>query len=194
VLASIGLISEEELRTYCADGSQFYGHINHHAHSSIELSTGSLGHGLPFGVGLAHAKKICREDGLVFVLMSDGEMNEGTTWESALLANKLNLGNLVCLIDRNRIQSLQSTETTLPLEPLADKWKAFGWEVWNIDGHDFSSMSMIDFKSDKPMVVIAETVKGKGVPWMENQVLWHYKWPNSEELADGIEHLKSKTT
>ena len=121
-------------------------------------------------------------------------MNEGTTWESALLANKLNLGNLVCLIDRNRIQSLQSTETTLPLEPLGDKWKAFGWEVWNIDGHDFSSMSMIDYKSEKPKVVIAETVKGKGVPWMENQVLWHYKWPNSEELADGIEHLKSKTT
>jgi transketolase len=182
-------MSENDLDKYCENGSQLYGHINHLAHPIIELSTGSLGHGMPFGVGLAHAKKLRQESGLVFVLMSDGELNEGTTWESALLANKLSLNNLVCVIDRNFIQSLESTESTLPLEPLKKKWEAFDWEVAEIDGHNFESMEQVNFSSKKPKVLIANTVKGKGVSWMENEVLWHYKWPSENQLNAALESL-----
>jgi len=173
----------------CEDGSQFYGHINHLAHPLIELSTGSLGHGMPYGVGLAHANLMNKERGLVFVLMSDGELDEGTTWESALIANKLKLQNLICVIDRNYMQSLESTETTLPLEPLKEKWKAFGWDVIEVDGHNFASLEKVNISSDKPKVLIATTVKGKGVTWMENEVSWHYKWPNDEQLNEALEIL-----
>jgi transketolase len=189
VLTSLEIMSENDLDKYCENGSQLYGHINHLAHPIIELSTGSLGHGMPFGVGLAHAKKLRQESGLVFVLMSDGELNEGTTWESALLANKLSLNNLVCVIDRNFIQSLESTESTLPLEPLKKKWEAFDWEVAEIDGHNFESMEQVNFSSKKPKVLIANTVKGKGVSWMENEVLWHYKWPSENQLNAALESL-----
>jgi transketolase len=189
VLTSLGKISEKDLESFCEDGSQFYGHINHLAHPLIELSTGSLGHGMPYGVGLAHANLMNKERGLVFVLMSDGELDEGTTWESALIANKLKLQNLICVIDRNYMQSLESTETTLPLEPLKEKWKAFGWDVIEVDGHNFASLEKVNISSDKPKVLIATTVKGKGVTWMENEVSWHYKWPNDEQLNEALEIL-----
>ena len=194
VLYILGEITRSQFQSFCQNGSQFYGHVSHLAHHSVELSTGSLGHGMPYGLGLAHAKQLKKEEGLVFVLMSDGELNEGTTWESALIANKLKLSNLVCIVDRNNLQSLESTEKTLPLEPLEDKWSSFGWEVTEIDGHDFESMAKVDFVSQKPKLVIANTVKGKGIDWMENQVIWHYKSPDSYQLNQAFESLESYYT
>lgn len=190
VLFSLGQITNNQFRSFCQNGSHFYGHVSHFAHPSIKLSTGSLGHGMPFGLGLAHAKQLRKEEGLVFVLMSDGELNEGTTWESALIANRLQLSNFVCIVDRNRLQSLESTEKTLPLEPLDEKWSSFGWEVIEIDGHDFRSMSKVEFFSQKPKLLIANTVKGKGIDWMENEVIWHYKWPDSNQLSQALEFLE----
>lgn len=183
-------ISQEELETFCSDGSNFFGHVSHFSHPLIQLSTGSLGHGLPFAVGLAQAKKIKGEAGRVFVVVSDGEMNEGTTWESALLANKLKLNNLLCIIDRNHLQSLKSTEDTLPLEPLVDKWNSFGWDAINVDGHDFNSLSAIDELSARPRLIIANTSKGKGVSWMQDKILWHYKHPDRVELELALEEIE----
>jgi transketolase len=190
VMAALGIISTKEIESYCKDGSLFYGHISHLAHSSIELSTGSLGHGLPFGIGLAHGKKLKGEKGIVFTVLSDGEMNEGTTWESALLARKLQLNNLVCLIDRNRLQSLEDTESTLPLEPLEQKWNSFGWATSTLNGHSFESLANIEPNFDRPSLYILETKKGKGVPWMEDDIRWHYKWPDATELKRALKDLE----
>lgn len=190
VMKVLGIISSKQLDSYCSDGSYFFGHISHLAHSSIELSTGSLGHGLPFGVGLAYSKKLKRESGTVFVVLSDGEMDEGTTWESALLASKLKLDNLVCIVDRNRLQSLEDTEATLPLDPLDLKWLSFGWNASIINGHDFESLINIKPARNKPSIFIAETVKGKGISWMENEMSWHYKWPDTAQLARAIAELE----
>ncbi len=191
VLEAYGLISKQELESYCIDGSQFYGHVNQLAHPLVELSTGSLGHGLPFAVGLAHAKKLRNETGLIFVVMSDGELDEGTTWESALLASKFALDNLVCIVDRNHLQSLSSTESTLPLEPLKEKWEAFGWEVKEANGHDFESLSCIDQPMHQPRIVLAKTIKGKGVKWMENDILWHYRWPSESQLLEALSEIEN---
>ena len=190
VMRTLGIISSEQLATYCKDGSFFFGHISHLAHPSIELSTGSLGHGLPFGIGLAYAKKLKKESGIVFVILSDGEMDEGTTWESALLASKLGLGNLVCIVDRNRLQSIENTESTLPLDPLDQKWTSFGWYATILDGHDFESLMEIEPAQYQPSIFIAETTKGKGVSWMEDDITWHYKWPDTMQLEKAIEELE----
>ena len=149
----------------------------------IELSTGSLGHGLPYGLGKALSRTINRVSGRVFVVMSDGECDEGTTWESALIANHHRLKNLCVVIDRNGIQSLKETESTLKLEPFAAKWRSFGWNVIEVNGHHYREIAKaLICKSDAPLVVIAKTTKGKGVKFMEDSVLWHYKSPNLEEL------------
>lgn len=169
--------------SFCEDGSKIYGHVNHHASSHIPLSTGSLGHGLPFGVGLSLAKKKRKLDELTIVVMSDGELNEGTTWESALISAHQELINLIVVIDRNNIQSLGFTEQTLRLEPIDAKWNSFGWETRIVNGHNFGELyDAIYTKSLKPICVIAETVKGKGVSFMENTIEWHYKSASDSEL------------
>jgi transketolase len=188
-LAEIGQLSSQDLDRYCADGSQLYGHLSHMAHSWIPLSTGSLGHGLPFGLGMALADRLKNLGTIVSVLISDGEVNEGTTWESALIASALNLNLLVCFIDANGIQSLDLVENILPLEPLAVKWKAFGWNVYEIDGHDSALLSKLHLHESKPTVVILRTVKGKGVSFMENKLVWHYRSPNEEELGKAFQEL-----
>lgn len=171
--------------TFCEDGSKIYGHVNHHASSYIPLSTGSLGHGLPFGVGLSLAKKKRKLDELTIVIMSDGELNEGTTWESALISAHQELTNLIVIIDRNNIQSLGFTEETLRLEPIDAKWNSFGWETRMVNGHDFDELyDAIYTRSVKPICVIAETVKGKGVSFMENTIEWHYKSASDSELIN----------
>jgi len=176
---------DEHIDTFCEDGSKIYGHVNHHASSYIPLSTGSLGHGLPFGVGLSLAKKKRKLDELTIVILSDGELNEGTTWESALISAHQELTNLIVVVDRNNIQSLGFTEETLRLDPIDAKWNSFGWETRVVNGHDFGELyDAIYTRSVKPICVIAETVKGKGVSFMENTIEWHYKSASDLELIN----------
>ena len=182
---------DSNLEDFCKDNSQIYGHVNHHASNQIPLSTGSLGHGLPFGVGIAVAKKLKTLNHKTFVVMSDGELNEGTTWESALFAAHSNLTNLVVIIDRNRIQSLGFTEETLKLDPISAKWESFGWNTIEINGHDYHEiLKAAVFETTKPLCVIAKTIKGKGVDFMEDTVEWHYKSTNKNELMDAIDQIE----
>jgi transketolase len=190
-LAEGNFIQHDELNTFCRDGSKLGGHPSHFV-PGIELSTGSLGHGLPFGAGLALGKKRKKYAGRVYVIMSDGELDEGTTWETALFAQHNNLDNLTVVIDRNRLQSLESTETTLSLEPLDKKFQAFNWNVVTIDGHNHMQLrTSLRIESGRPNLIIAETTKGKGVSFMENSVKWHYKSPNAEEVKRAIVDFES---
>lgn len=179
-----GLMADDVLRSYGADGSKLFGHVSKESGHGIEFSTGSLGHGLPYGVGLALGSKRANRPKNVFVVMSDGELNEGTTWESALLASHHKLDNLFAIIDRNGIQSMQGTEDTLALEPLSAKWQAFGWNAAEVDGHSFQQVidSLSQGNTGRPNVIIANTVKGKGVSFMEGDNRWHYAPPSSREL------------
>ena len=186
VLALQGFFPITWLDEYCKDGAKLGGHVTSKDVPGVELSTGSLGHGLPFGLGIAYSRKISNTKGKVFVILSDGECDEGTTWESALIAAHHGLNNLVVFIDRNRIQSLAGTEDTLKLEPLAKKWTAFGWNAFEINGHSFEEMKNALQDLSGPTCVIANTVKGKGVKFMEDSVTWHYKSPNEEELKTAL--------
>jgi len=190
VLALKGFFPISWLRNYCMNGQPLGGHVTSKGIPGVELSTGSLGHGLPYGLGIAMARKLMGLGGRVFVIMSDGECNEGTTWESAMIAHHHNLDNLTVIIDRNRIQSLTSTEETLKLEPFPLKWIAFGWETRVEDGHDFDALKKALIGSRGPLCVIAETTKGKGVDFMENSILWHYKSPTQEEMNKALSQLK----
>lgn len=194
VLALKDFFSLEWLNNYCADGAQLGGHVTSKNVPGVELSTGSLGHGLPYGMGIAISRKRSKYDGEVYVVMSDGECDEGTTWESALIANHYKLNNLTVIIDRNKIQSLDFTESTIALEPFTQKWEAFGWDVLEVDGHCHKSLLESLLKpSVKPKCIVANTTKGKGVDFMENSVLWHYKSPNENELDNAIAQVKKKT-
>jgi transketolase len=195
VMANVGIIPMEWLDAYCADGSKLGGHVTSLSVPGVELSTGSLGHGLPYGLGHALAAKRLHSDRRIFVVMSDGECDEGTTWESALLAGHHGLDNLTLLIDRNGLQSLTTTEDTLRLEPFAAKWRDFGWDVLEIDGHDHAALTAalappsVSDRGGRPRVIICKTTKGKGVSFMENSVLWHYRSPNDEQLAAALAEL-----
>lgn len=189
VLAIQGFFPMEWLKKYCENDAPLGGHVTSKGVPGVELSTGSLGHGLPYGLGIAMSRKMSGVSGRVFVVMSDGECDEGTTWESAMIANHHNLDNLVVIVDRNRIQSLTFTEDTLKLEPFEDKWKAFGWETRVENGHDYENLSSALNKASKPLCVIAETTKGKGVDFMENSVLWHYKSPADEDVKNAFSQL-----
>jgi len=192
VLALKEFFDADWLNAYCSDGAQLGGHVTSRNVPGVELSTGSLGHGLPYGLGIALSRKRSNSKGNVYVVMSDGECDEGTTWESALIANHYKLNNLNVIIDRNRIQSLDFTESTIALEPLARKWESFGWEVIEVDGHSHKLLSKsLEIPSLKPKCIIANTTKGKGVDFMENSVLWHYKSPNESELNDAISQVES---
>lgn len=191
ILALKGFYPLSLLEGYCADGGQFGGHITHHGKPGVELSTGSLGHGLPYGMGVAISQKKRASKARTFVVMSDGECDEGTTWESALLANQFGLDNLTVIIDRNRIQSLTFTEDTVALEPFADKWRAFNWSVRTVDGHSYEELAQALKTQDRPLCIIAETTKGKGVSFMENKVLWHYRPPSSQDLEAALLEVQS---
>jgi len=190
VLANVGILKIDLLDTFGLDGSTLGGHITHTGNQGIELSTGSLGHGLPYGLGIAMGFKLKQSKQKTYVIMSDGECDEGTTWESALLANQFMLKNLVVIIDRNRMQSLGSTEETVALEPLREKWESFNWKVNVIDGHSHSELSEALLTQDGPICIIAETIKGKGVSFMENLVVWHYRPPSVMELTKAIEEIQ----
>ncbi len=191
-LAEAGFFAVDELATYCQKGSQFTGHISHHI-PGVEVSTGSLGHGLSFGTGMALASKADGLNWRVFVILSDGELDEGSNWEPILLAPHLKLDNLIAIVDYNKIQSFGRVDEVLPLEPLKAKWEAFGWEVQEVDGHDHqalhATLGTIPFKPGKPSVVIAHTIKGKGVSFMENELAWHYRSPNELLLEQALAEL-----
>jgi transketolase len=193
-LALRGFIPMERLEEFYVDGGSLYGHATHKGVPGVEVSSGSLGHGLAIATGLASGAKRLGHDWRVFTLLSDGECDEGSTWEAALLAPAWKLDNLTVVIDYNKIQSLGRVDEVIPLEPFADKWTAFGWDVRSIDGHDLRALlDTLDPErwqpSGRPRCVIAHTVKGKGVSFMEDDLLWHYRSPQGEELARALVEL-----
>lgn len=195
-LALKGFFPLAELETYAKDGSRLMSHISHKV-PGVEFSTGSLGHGLPFGLGKALAAKRSKKSWRTFVILSDGELNEGSNWEAILLAPRLQLDNLVAIVDYNKIQSLGSVEEVIPLEPLGGKFRAFRWGVHEVDGHDLealrSVLSGVPAEPGKPTVVIAHTTKGRGVSFMEGQLLWHYRNPSDDQLAVALDELTSNS-
>jgi transketolase len=196
-LAELGFFDVEELRTHCADGSRLSGHVSHKGVPGVEFSTGSLGHGLSVAAGMAYSAKKDNAQHRVYVICGDGECDEGAVWEAALVANHYRLSNLVAVIDYNKMQSLDFCENTISLSPFADKWKAFGWNVIEIDGHDHDALRDAYMKgnssTDKPTVIIAHTIKGKGISFMENDILWHYRFPHEgEEYDSAVAQLREQ--
>lgn len=191
-LAECGFFPVDELANYCRDGSIFTGHVSH-AVPGVEVSTGSLGHGLPIAIGMALAAKSAYTGARVFCLLSDGECDEGSNWEGILFAPHHMLDNLCVIVDFNKIQSFGSVAEVLNLDPFAEKWRSFGWNVEEIDGHDLSALerALNSQRSTlgKPTVVIAHTVKGKGVSFMENKLEWHYRSPSDELLAQALAEI-----
>lgn len=194
VLAERGFFPVERLAEHYQDGSVLSGHVSHKGVPGVELSTGSLGHGLPVGAGMAYGAQLDGRTHRVVVLLSDGECDEGSTWEAILFAAHHRLARLVAIVDYNKIQSLDSVERTLALEPFAEKWRSFGWRVLESDGHDHASLrAALTTPPDadgRPTVVLAHTVKGKGVSFMEHQVLWHYRSAQGEELEAALRELE----
>lgn len=190
VLEKFGFISSKILKSYGKNNSILMSHVSHKV-PGVEFSTGSLGHGLPFATGRALAEKIDKTNNNIYVLISDGELNEGTTWESLLFASFHNLDNLFVVIDYNKIQSLDLTENILKLEPLNKKFKSFNCNVLNIDGHSIEQIyrSLSKKNKNKPCIIIANTIKGKGVSYMENKIEWHYKYPDKNKLKLAIKEL-----
>lgn len=185
ILAEKGIIDEKLLDTFCQKDGILGAHPEAHFIPGVEVSTGSLGHGLSFGSGMALAGKIDNENYRVFVLLSDGECQEGSVWEAAAFASQHKLNNLVAIVDYNKLQSLGRTDEILSLEPFCDRWKSFGWGVKEVDGHDISqivdNLDSLPYTKNKPSVLIAHTVKGKGISFMENVPLWHYRIPKTIE-------------
>jgi transketolase len=195
-LAGAGFFPEAELDTYLKPESRLNGHPNRVYLPGVETNTGPLGHGFPVGVGVAVAGQIDRAGYRVFVLTGDGELQEGSMWEAAMFAGHRELGNLTVIVDRNRLQQGARTEETNALEPLAGKWRAFGWDVVEVDGHDvIALLKAFDDAAqprDKPRVLIANTVKGNGVSYMLDQAGWHHGVPNADQLAQAIAELEAE--
>jgi transketolase len=193
-LAETGFFPVDKLATHYQDGSDLSGHVSHKGIPGVELSTGSLGHGLSVGAGMAYGAKLDSRSHRVFVLLSDGECDEGSNWEAILFASHHKLSNLVAIIDYNKIQSLAKVSETLALEPFVDKWQSFGWAVHEVDGHDHDALrtvlNRLPFETDRPSCLIAHTTKGKGVSFMENTVLWHYRTARGAEFDAALKELE----
>lgn len=196
-LAERGFFPVEWLAQHYQNGSIFSGHVSHKGVPGVEFSTGSLGHGLGIGAGMAMQLRRAGGGQRVFVVLSDGECDEGSNWEAILFAAHQKLDNLVAIIDYNKIQSLAPVSETLGLEPFADKMRAFNWAVRQIDGHDHGALSdtlgAVPLEPGRPTVVIADTIKGKGVSFMEDSVLWHYRSPQGDEFRDAMAELGVET-
>lgn len=195
-LAGAGFFPEAELDTYLKPESRLNGHPNRVYLPGVETNTGPLGHGFPVGVGVAVAGQIDGAGYRVFVLTGDGELQEGSMWEAAMFAGHRKLGNLTVIVDRNRLQQGARTEDTNALEPLADKWRAFGWDVVEVDGHDVGALlKAFDDAAqsrDTPRVLIANTFKGNGVSYMRDQAGWHHGVPSADQLAQAIAELEAE--
>lgn len=193
VLAERGFMTEEDLQGFAVDNGVLEQHPTRDIKRGIEVSTGSLGHGLSIGIGMALAAKKERKNYKIYVLLSDGELNEGSVWEAAMFASHHNLDNLVAIIDYNKIQALGYTKNIINLEPLSKRWSSFGWAVSEIDGHDYGQIlevfDKIPFSIRKPNIIIGHTVKGKGISFMEDKLLWHYRSPNDEEYEMALKEL-----
>lgn len=191
-LHEMGFINKKDLATYGDDFSWLMNHISHKV-NGVEFSTGALGHGLPFAVGKSLSGKIRKKEFKSFVILSDGEMDEGSNWEALMFAAHQKLDNLVAIIDYNKLQSLDTIENTLGLEPLREKLLSFGCEVIEVDGHNHDAivLSLNSNHQNKPKVVIAHTIKGKGVSFMEDSVQWHYKSPDENQLKTAIEEIEN---
>ena len=192
-LAKVGFFPESWLDKYCDDDQPLAGHVSSSGVPGVEVSTGSLGHGLSIGCGLALGAQRRGSPQRTVVVLSDGELDEGSIWEAALFAGHQRLGRLTAVVDYNKIQSFGSVAEVLNLEPLGAKWAAMNWHVREIDGHDHDQISAVlaegDGDDERPCAVIAHTVKGKGVSFMENQLLWHYRSPTDDELAAALAEL-----
>ena len=194
VLAKRGFFPESDLDLYGKNGSIFGEHPPTPSHlNGIEAATGSLGHGMPMGLGMALAARVNKLNYSVYAIVGDGECNEGSIWECAMLASAQKVNNFCVLVDFNKWQATDRSENIMALNPLADKWKAFGWEVVEIDGHDYSqilaALSQFPSQSQKPLAIIAHTIKGKGVSFMEDDNNWHYRIPTAEEVAAAKKEL-----
>jgi len=192
-LAESGFFDVEELKTHYANGSRLSGHVSHKGVPGVEFSTGSLGHGLSVGTGMALASKRDGKEHKVYVILGDGECNEGSVWEAVMFANHHNLSNLVAVVDHNHMQSLDFCDNTIKCSPLAERFKAFEWDVYDIDGHDHDALREAfknAGKKGKPTVVVANTIKGKGISFMENNILWHYRTPQGEEYDAAVAELE----
>ena len=194
-LAERGFFPREMLLTHYQNGSELSGHVSHKL-PGVDVSTGSLGHGLSIAAGMALAAKLSEAKHRVYCLLSDGECDEGSTWEAAMFAAQHKLTNLVAVIDYNRIQGIAPISEVIELEPFADKWRAFGWGVREVDGHDHGALldafNNVPLGADKPSCIIAHTTKGKGVSFMEDSVLWHYRIPKGEEFDAALCELEAK--
>ena len=191
VLAEKGFFSEEEIENYCKDASKMPGHSTRNSIPGVEVSTGSLGHGLPITCGISLNGKLDSKDYKVFVLMGDGEMQEGTTWEASLFASNHKLDNLTLIIDYNKLQLFGRTNDVLNLEPLRPKLESLGWSVREIDGHNHleieTALLKVPFEKQKPSCIIAHTIKGKGASFMENRIEWHDKKLSKEDYQKALE-------
>lgn len=184
-LAETGFFPVSELKTHYANGSRLSGHVSHHV-PGVDFSTGSLGHGLSAATGMAYAAKKDHKNHKVYIVLGDGECDEGSVWEAALFANHFRLNNLIAIVDHNHMQSLDFQENTLEIENFGEKWKAFGWNVIEINGNDHDELKDAFEKANRyakddnhrPTVIIANTIKGYGVSFMQNDILWHYRFPH----------------
>lgn len=185
-LAECGFFDVEELKTHYQNGSRLSGHVSHHL-PGVDFSTGSLGHGLSVAAGMAYALKKDGRKERVFTVLGDGECDEGSVWEAVLFANHFRLNNLVAIVDHNHMQSLDFQENTIEMENFSQKWKAFGWNTIEIDGNNHAQLKKAfkdvevncELKPHKPTVIIANTIKGYGVSFMQNDILWHYRFPHT---------------
>jgi transketolase len=195
-LAERGFFPVETLDRHYQNGSPLSGHVSHKRVPGVEVSTGSLGHGLGIGAGMALQLRRAGGGQAVHVVLSDGECDEGSVWEAALFAAHQRLANLCAVIDHNKLQSLGPVAETIALEPFADKWRSFGWAVQRIDGHDHPTLrrAFAARAPDRPTCIIADTVKGRGVPFMEGQVLWHYRVPRGAEYSAAMRALGIRET
>lgn len=197
-LAETGFFPVEKLKTHYSDGSDLSGHVSHKGVPGVEFSTGSLGHGLGVGAGMALAGKLSGKKYRVIVLLSDGECDEGSNWEAILFAAHHQLENLIAIVDYNKYQALTTVAKSLDLEPFADKWQSFGWQVYEADGHDHGALRKllreVPEEKFKPTVIIAHTQKGKGVSFMERDpVLWHYRTAQGDEFNAALKELEESS-
>src|SRR5262245_56020717 len=195
-LAERGFFPQQDLDTYMQPLSLLNGHPDRNKVPGVEANTGPLGHGLPIAVGMATAAKLDRASWRTFVLTGDGELQEGSNWEAIMAASHLGLDNLTAIVDRNRLQQGDRTEKTIGLEPLAERWRAFGWEVVEVDGHDIDALisvfAELPRQQGRPTSVIARTNKGRGVSFIEDRTEWHHRVPTDQELAAALIELEGE--
>ncbi|MBR2507573.1 MAG: transketolase [Bacilli bacterium] len=194
-LAEKGFFSVDKLETYGMDGSRFSCHVSHKKVPGVEISTGSLGQGVCVACGMALNAKLKKKDYKVYAIVGDGECNEGSIWEMAMLSHQYNLDNFTVIIDRNNMQAMGHCSDVLDINPLEDKWLSFGWTVINVaDGHNHKMLREAFEKSfnGNPKVIIANTIKGKGISFMENELVWHYRDPQGEDYRNALDELDGK--